>query len=64
MDDYNLHIQIKILVAGAIAFKAVGSILFIFGSTIGATLLVSNYFQKKKNQIFCFFLKKIQLGNL
>lgn len=48
MDDYNLHIQIKILVAGAIAFKAVGSILFIFGSTIGATLLVSNYFQKKK----------------
>ncbi|CAH1412325.1 unnamed protein product [Lactuca virosa] len=32
--------EIKILVAGAIAFKAVGSILFIFGSTIGATLLI------------------------
>ncbi|KAL4585877.1 hypothetical protein LXL04_010504 [Taraxacum kok-saghyz] len=29
-----------ILIAGAIAFKAIGSFLFIFGSTIGATLLI------------------------
>ncbi|MFS7926090.1 putative HR-like lesion-inducer [Helianthus anomalus] len=33
-------IQIKFLVAGAIALKALGSFLFVFGSTIGATLLI------------------------
>ncbi|KAK9068174.1 hypothetical protein SSX86_012285 [Deinandra increscens subsp. villosa] len=32
--------EIKFLVAGAIALKALGSFLFIFGSTIGATLLI------------------------
>ncbi|KAI3504175.1 hypothetical protein L1887_32720 [Cichorium endivia] len=32
--------EIKFLVAGAIALKAIGSFLFIFGSTIGATLLI------------------------
>ncbi|KVH88022.1 HR-like lesion-inducer [Cynara cardunculus var. scolymus] len=32
--------QIKILVAGAIALKGIGSLLFIFGSTIGAFLLI------------------------
>ncbi|KVI01856.1 HR-like lesion-inducer [Cynara cardunculus var. scolymus] len=32
--------QIKILVAGAIALKGIGSLLFIFGSTIGAFLLL------------------------
>ncbi|KAJ9547445.1 hypothetical protein OSB04_019988 [Centaurea solstitialis] len=32
--------EIKFLVAGAIALKALGSFLFIFNSTIGATLLI------------------------
>ncbi|KAI3703295.1 hypothetical protein L1987_73252 [Smallanthus sonchifolius] len=32
--------EIKFLVAGAIALKALGSFLFVFGSTIGATLLI------------------------
>ncbi|GJU73147.1 HR-like lesion-inducer [Tanacetum coccineum] len=32
--------EIKLLIAGAIALKALGSFLFIFGSTIGATLLI------------------------
>ncbi|XP_024962441.1 uncharacterized protein LOC112502690 [Cynara cardunculus var. scolymus] len=32
--------EIKILVAGAIALKGIGSLLFIFGSTIGAFLLI------------------------
>ncbi|KAI3756734.1 hypothetical protein L1987_56557 [Smallanthus sonchifolius] len=32
--------EIKFLVAGAIALKALGSLLFVFGSTIGATLLI------------------------
>ncbi|MBA0869838.1 hypothetical protein Goshw_003985, partial [Gossypium schwendimanii] len=33
------YLQIKVLVAAAVAFKGVGGILFIFGSTIGAYLL-------------------------
>ncbi|KAJ0769937.1 putative HR-like lesion-inducer [Helianthus debilis subsp. tardiflorus] len=32
--------EIKFLVAGAIALKALGSLLFVFGSTLGATLLI------------------------
>ncbi|XP_076890659.1 uncharacterized protein LOC143541827 [Bidens hawaiensis] len=32
--------EIKFLVAGAIALKAIGSLLFVFGSTIGALLLI------------------------
>ncbi|KAD4982383.1 hypothetical protein E3N88_19054 [Mikania micrantha] len=32
--------RIKVLVAGAIALKGIGSLLFIFGSTIGAFLLI------------------------
>ncbi|KAL8268185.1 hypothetical protein R6Q59_001983 [Mikania micrantha] len=32
--------EIKVLVAGAIALKGIGSLLFIFGSTIGAFLLI------------------------
>ncbi|KAK1430418.1 hypothetical protein QVD17_13130 [Tagetes erecta] len=32
--------EIKFLLAGAIALKALGSLLFIFGSTFGATLLI------------------------
>ncbi|CAM8879364.1 unnamed protein product [Rhodiola kirilowii] len=33
------EIEIKILVAAFVAFKGVGSVMFIFGSTIGAYLL-------------------------
>ncbi|XP_076917122.1 uncharacterized protein LOC143577061 [Bidens hawaiensis] len=32
--------EIKFLVAGAIALKAIGSLLFVFGSTTGALLLI------------------------
>ncbi|KAD4178164.1 hypothetical protein R6Q59_021712 [Mikania micrantha] len=34
------EIEIKFLIAGAIALKALGSFLFVLGSTIGATLLI------------------------
>ncbi|KAL4562177.1 hypothetical protein LXL04_034371 [Taraxacum kok-saghyz] len=38
--EASLRFVYCILIAGAIAFKAIGSFLFIFGSTIGATLLI------------------------
>ncbi|KAK9051722.1 hypothetical protein SSX86_028350 [Deinandra increscens subsp. villosa] len=34
------ELEMKVLVAGAIALKGVGSLLFIFGSTTGAFLLI------------------------
>lgn len=36
----RVYLQIQYLVAGAIALKALGSLLFIFGSSFGAYLLV------------------------
>ncbi|KAG8472922.1 hypothetical protein CXB51_035060 [Gossypium anomalum] len=38
-NSLSCYLQIKVLVAAAVAFKGVGGILFIFGSTIGAYLL-------------------------
>lgn len=37
---WQCYLQIEYLVAGAIALKALGSLLFIFGSSFGAYLLV------------------------
>lgn len=39
--SYIFGVQIKLAVAAVVAFKGVGGLLFIFGSTIGAFLLVS-----------------------
>lgn len=56
--------QIKYLVAAAIAFKGLGSLLFIFGSSLGAYLLVrtvicfenlnSVFYTQKSFKTICF----------
>lgn len=37
-----LFVQMKILVAAAIALKGIGGLFFVFGSSLGAYLLVCN----------------------
>ena len=67
--------NIKVLVAAAVAFKGVGGILFIFGSTIGAYLLALqqviitpilydfyNYDTEKKEFGLLFFKVLTELG--
>ncbi|KAK4361653.1 hypothetical protein RND71_020605 [Anisodus tanguticus] len=38
--DFKYHVEMKHLVLGALIMKGLGSILFVFGSSLGAVILV------------------------